>query len=63
MICMYEIRARCFRDYQNRTFARIRRSCSRVGRVFCGTRLKFERFLTGRRREIEEERQHEVRTG
>ena len=41
MICMYQIRYRCFRDYESGTLARVRRSCGRIGRVFCGTRLKF----------------------
>jgi len=60
MICLYQIQTRCFRDY---AFARIRKHCGRIGRLFCGTRMELERFLTIRRQEVEDERQYEVRQG
>ena len=63
MICLYQIQTRCFRDYALPGLSRIRKQCGRIGRLFCGTRMELERFLTIRRREVEDERQYEVRQG
>lgn len=63
MICLFQIQTRCFRDHARPALSRIRRRCTAIGRLFCGTRKKMERFLTARRRAVEAEIQHEYRMG